>query len=139
MAHSTATREAAQQRVSLVHNHLAAQPGEDTVAAFWAEQLAAVANAPKGGTLKQWMTDAHDEIVDTFQVTLRSGEGDAWFITEFFTPGPRRVDAARATRVLLNGSERSYDGVTTHLMTEHVYVGFAAWGNDAVHMVVYSR
>lgn len=139
MAHSVATRIAAQQRVELVHTHLTGQPGEDTVSAFWAEQLDAVANAPTGGTLKQWMTDAHDENVDTLQVTLRSGEGDQWFITDFWTPGVRRVDAARATRVLLNGSEREYAGVTTYLMTERVYVGFAKWGNDAVQMVVYSR
>ncbi|QXN74020.1 hypothetical protein SEA_BLAB_94 [Microbacterium phage Blab] len=56
-----------------------------------------------------------------------------------WAPGSRRVDAARATRVVLDGSSRDYAGVTTFLVTERGYIGFASFGEDAVQMLVYVR
>lgn len=128
-----------EQLLTTVLEHLKGQPGDDHVADYWQDVIEQAQAAPRGGTLRAWMTEKHDEVIDTYQIDLRQGEADLWFITGFWTPGSRRVDAARATRVLLDGSGRYYSEVTTHRMTDTVYVGFSDLGEGAVQMVVFSR
>lgn len=136
-AHSPATLDVARQRVSAVRDQLS-ELADDTP---WVARLDAALAAVPGGTLKAWMTQHHDQTVETLQTTIRVshfGQPLNEPIGDWWTPGPRKVDAARATRVVLDGSDREYRGVTTFVATDSVYVGFAAWGADRVQMLVYS-
>lgn len=53
--------------------------------------------------MKEWMKAHHGKAVHTCQRDKRTGL--TW------TPGPRTVDASRATYVTLNGSRRDYAGM----------------------------
>lgn len=142
-AHNAATLDVARQRTQAVRDMLA-ENTENPSNVFWVEYLdLALAEPKRGGTLKAWMQHAHDQVIDTLQATMTivTEDGCAPDVRNvgLWAPGARRVDAARATRVLLDGSERAYAGVTTFVSTDRIYVGFAKWGETAVQMLVYVR
>ena len=137
-AHSPATLTAALERVTLMHDWLAARPLDDTGAHWWADRITEATYAPRtAGTLKEWMQAHNAETVHTLQVTVDCGVTDQLRPGSLWVPGRRRIDAARATRVVLDGSTREYAGVTTTVATSRTYIGFAKWGTDAVQMLVY--
>lgn len=143
-AHNVATIATARERAEAVRDGLMAQFREDgyDVAHHWASEIQAALDAPRGGTLKAWMQRHHDEPVDTFQTTLviaRDGKGVIEYDrAQDWAVSARRVDASRATRVLLNGSTREYAGVTALTGSGRVFLGFASWGSDKVQMIVFS-
>lgn len=141
-AHNAATLDVARERAQSVVSVLREYPGADHVAEYWRDEIEDILeNGSTTGTLKAWMQAHHDEPIDTLQTTIRVARDGQGVIEPGrpWAPGSRRVDAARATRVVLNGSEREYAGVTTFLVTERGYIGFAKWGDDAVQMLVYVR
>lgn len=136
-AHNAATLDVARRRTEAVRDYLRGwQNNEDQ---SWADLLdRALALAP-GGTLKSWMQRHHGQKIKTFQTTIAISldgkpilEVDAPWI-----PGTRLVDAARATRVTLDGSSRDYAGVTTFVAGD-VYVGFASWGENKIQFLAYA-
>lgn len=142
-AHSAATLDVARQRVEAVRDRLG-QNTENPSNVFWFEYLDLALNDPqRSGTLKAWMQRAHDQVIDTLQVTIdvvtEDGKQGDIRIRDHWAPGARRVDAARATRVLLDGSTRDYAEVTTFIATDRIYIGFTSWGKDAVQMLVFVR
>lgn len=153
-AHNAATLDVARDRAQAVVALLKTYPGDDHVAQHWVEEIEDILeNGRTMSTLKAWMSRHNGEPIDTLQTTIRVAR-DVQEIPERGTParrvstieperpwapGSRRVDAARATRVVLGESSRDYAGVTTFLVTERGYIGFASWGPDAVQMLVYVR
>lgn len=137
-AHNAATLAVARDRIAAVRDRLREATGET---ADWAGILDRALIAEPGGTLKAWMQAHHDAEVKTFQTTIKValyGQPVIELIDDWWIPGARRVDAARATRVVLDGSEREYAGVTTFVATEDLYVGFGKWGDDRVQLIVFS-
>lgn len=143
-AHSPATLGVARDRTEAVHKMLAdmaAADGMDLASHTWSETLGFILkNGETRGTLKEWMKRHDGEPVDTLQVTIRVARDGQGVIEpgKPWAPGSRRVDAARAACVLLDGSRRDYAGVTTFLTDETTYVGFAGWGDDSVQLIVFS-
>ncbi|WNT45348.1 hypothetical protein SEA_BABYDOTZ_95 [Microbacterium phage BabyDotz] len=152
-AHNQATLGVARDRAQSVVNQLRAYPGDDHVAQYWVDEIETILETGRTeGTLKAWMQRHDGDPIDTLQTTIRVARdeptGDPFDpVREVgvieparpWAPGSRRVDAARATRVVLDGSSRDYAGVTTFLVTERGYIGFASFGPDAVQMLVYVR
>lgn len=137
-AHNAATLAAARDRIIAVRDSVREASG---ATADWAGILDRALIATPGGTIKAWMQAHHDDEIQTFQTTIKVahfGQAIIEPIDDWWIPGARRVDAARATRVLLDGSEREYAGVTTFIATEDLYVGFGKWGDDRVQLIVYS-
>lgn len=152
-AHNAATLDVARARSEAVVTLLKEYPGDDHVAQYWVDEIETILTEGRTtSTLKAWMQRHHDEPIDTLQTTIRVAREFPVRNSEIvsaksavieperpWAPGSRRVDASRATRVLLNGSSRDYAGVTTFLVTERGYIGFASWGKDAVQMLVFVR
>ncbi|QNL30065.1 hypothetical protein SEA_CASEND_98 [Microbacterium phage Casend] len=141
-AHNQATLGVARDRVQSVVNQLRAYPGDDHVAQYWVDEIETILETGRTeGTLKAWMQRHDGDPIDTLQTTIRVADGGQAIIEPArpWAPGSRRVDAARATRVVLDGSSRDYAGVTTFLVTERGYIGFTAFGPESVQMLVYIR
>lgn len=152
-AHNQSTLAVARDRANAVVSLLKDYPGDDHVAQGWVDEIQDILdNGRTTSTLKAWMQRHDGEPIDTLQTTIRVARdeptGDLFNpVREVGTiepdrpwaPGSRRVDAARATRVVLGESSRDYAGVTTFLVTERGYIGFASFGKSAVQMLVYVR
>ncbi|QUE25390.1 hypothetical protein SEA_FIZZLES_96 [Microbacterium phage Fizzles] len=149
-AHNAATLAVARDRAQAVVNLLREYPGTDHVAEYWRDEIENILeNGVTEGTLRAWMERHDGEPIDTLQTTikvvLKLADSDRNALVPTiepqrpWAPGSRRVDATRAACVLLNGSRRDYAGVTTFLVTERGYIGFAKFGDDAVQMLVYVR
>lgn len=141
-AHNHLTLDIARDRANAVVGLLKEYPGYDQVAQYWVDEIEHILETGRTeGTLKAWMKRHDGYPIDTLHTTIlvaRDGQGviepqRPW------APGVRRVDATRAACVLLNGSRRDYAGVTTFLVTERGYIGFASFGEDTVQMLVYVR
>ena len=141
-AHNTATLDVARQRTQAVITLLGEYPADDHVAQYWVDEIQTILETGRTeGTLKAWM-QAHDgEPIDTLQTTMIVEQDGQPVIEPMrpWAPGSRRVDASRAAVVLLDDSRRDYAGVTTFLVTERGYIGFAKFGDDQVQMLVYVR
>lgn len=148
-AHNTATLGVARDRANAVITLLKEYPGDDHVAQYWVDEIESILEDGRTeGTLKAWMQRHDGDPIDTLQTTIRvvrdGGQHERIPIAVIeplrpWAPGSRRVDAARATRVVLDGSSRDYAGVTTFLVTERGYIGFTAFGPESVQMLVYVR
>lgn len=141
-AHNQSTLAVARDRANAVITLLKEYPGYDHVAQYWVDEIEHILETGRTeGTLKAWMKRHDGDPIDTLQTTIRIADEGRAIIEPArpWAPGSRRVDAARATRVVLDGSSRDYAGVTTFLVTERGYIGFASFGPDAVQMLVYVR
>ena len=141
-AHNTATLDVARDRAKAVITLLQEYRGDDHVAEYWRDEIQTILEQGRTeGTLKAWMQRHDGEPIDTLQTTIKVARAGRGVIEPErpWAPGSRRVDATRAATVLLDGSRRDYAGVTTFLVTERGYIGFASWGDDAVQMLVYVR
>lgn len=141
-AHNTATLDVARDRAKAVITLLQEYRGDDHVAEYWRDEIQTILEQGRTeGTLKAWMQRHDGEPIDTLQTTIKVARAGSGVIEPErpWAPGSRRVDATRAATVLLDGSRRDYAGVTTFLVTERGYIGFASWGDDAVQMLVYVR
>lgn len=85
------------------------------------------------GTAKAWLTARHGTKVDTLQVTADT-EGR---LASGWAPGPREVDASRATYATFDGSRRDYAGMTVVAANDTHLVAVAPWGDDAVQVAIY--
>ncbi|QNJ55593.1 hypothetical protein SEA_PHINKY_102 [Microbacterium phage Phinky] len=147
--HSQLTLGVARDRANAVVTLLKEYPGDDHVAQYWVDEIEHILETGRTeGTLKAWMKRHDGDPIDTLQTAIiiarESGLRDDSKVGVIepqrpWAPGSRRVDATRAACVLLNGSRRDYAGVTTFLVTERGYIGFASFGDDTVHMLVYVR
>ena len=132
-APNAATLETARRRADAAARMLDMAGGP-----WWADQIrAALAGPSTHGSLRKRMEAPPGQDVETLQVTVRLRDGELAGYAGLWTPGHRAVDASRATRVILDGSQRDYAGVTTTAATDTVYVGFAKWGDD-VQLIVYA-
>lgn len=152
-AHNQSTLGVARDRANAVITLLKEYPGDDHVAQYWIDEIETILETGRTeGTLKAWMKRHDGDPIDTLQTTIRvarefpvknseivSAKSSVIEPGRPWAPGSRRVDAARATRVVLDGSSRDYAGVTTFLVTERGYIGFASFGPDAVQMLAYVR
>ena len=76
--------------------------------------------------MNAWMESHHGKRVYTQQRSAITG--DLW------EPGPRTVDATRATYVTLNGSRRDYQGMKiVEKTTDQLIVA------DRAHYIIYTR
>lgn len=140
--HNQLTLAVARDRTNAVVTLLKEYPGDDHVAQYWVDEIEHILEAGRTeGTLKAWMKRHDGDPIDTLQTAIVVAVDGRGVIEPQrpWAPGSRRVDATRAACVLLNGSRRDYAGVTTFLVTERGYIGFASWGGDAVQMLVYVR
>lgn len=148
-AHTTATLSAARDRAQAVVALLKEYPGDDHVAQYWVDEIESILEDGRTeGTLKAWMQRHDGDPIDTLQTTITvardGGLSEPMWVSVIeprrpWAPGSRRVDATRAACVLLDGSRRDYTGVTTFLVTERGYIGFAKFSDNAVQMLVYVR
>lgn len=76
--------------------------------------------------MKAWMQSCHGKRVHTQQRDKHNGR--VW------TPGPRAVDATRATYVTLNGSRRDYRGMKVIEKTAEQLTVEDGW-----HRITYTR
>lgn len=141
-AHNQSTLAVARDRANAVVGLLKEYPGYDQVAQYWVDEIEHILETGRTeGTFKAWMKRHDGDPIDTLQTTIRVAVEGRAIIEPLkpWAPGSRRVDASRAATVLLNGSRRDYAGVTTFLVTERGYIGFASLSEDAVQMLVYVR
>lgn len=100
---------------------------DDQTAPYW-RMLSDLPTRPRG-TMAAWFKARNGGAVDTLQVK-RSGA--PWL------PGPRKVDASRASFVLLDGSRRDYAG-TRVLGADDTTLVVHADPDGFDHVVVYRR
>lgn len=114
--------------------HYLARRADNPTARMWDSALRDVLYLPATGTARAWM-QAHDKaLVSTLQARVHVS-GD---VSGVWTPGPRTVDASRASSVSLDGSSRDYRGMRVVAAGPDVLVAVAPWGEDQVHICVYT-
>ena len=114
--------------------HYLARRSDNPVARQWDSALRDVLYLPAKGTARAWM-QAHDAApVSTLQARVHTS-GD---VSGVWVPGPRTVDASRASSVSLGGSTRDYRGMRVVAAGPDVLVAVAQWDEDHVHVCVYT-